>query len=407
VQAVRYEVRAPGAFTYHNAILNKTKYDLTMQKPFGHKNTFHEYTSIFALALIAGFIICLFWNLMMPRMDFFNNLWAPANLLLQGKSPYDTASLHPILPPLWYPMAIGFFFPLGWFSEGLALQIWYIFNIIELCIVIFLVQGGNRSLYTTVILALLCFFFPFVLSNYNLGQFSITAMLCMMLSAYFSDSGHDWLAACSLALALSKPQLGILAMFGLGVFYFQRNGLRGDIKFGSQTFLMVLLMSLPLFIFFPTWIPDWLKSIQSIQLWQHPSLISMLRQSIGQWATFTWILIMIPVLWITYLLWKKYHPPEAMMWSLGITTIITPYIWSWDFVLLLPIWMYTFARAEWRIKTFLLILYAISWYGIAHVQLQESSDQHSFWWVPLWFIGVTLIADWRIKLQEHQTAQNI
>ncbi len=237
-------------------------------------NTFHKYSSMLALGLIAALFTYLFWRLMMPRMDFYNELWGPAYLLAQGESPYDTASLNPVLPAVWFPMAIGFFFPLGWLSEKNALQAWYVFNIIEICVIVYLAQGNKRSLYSTVILALLCFFFPFTLNHFNLGQFSITVILCLMFSAYFAEKRQDWLAAFFLALALSKPQLGIIAVFGLSVFYFQRNGFRGVFRFGLQTFLMALLMSLPLFVSHPVWIPDWFKSMQSNYTWLHPSLFS-------------------------------------------------------------------------------------------------------------------------------------
>jgi hypothetical protein len=85
-----------------------------------------------------------------------------------------------------------------------------------------------------------------------------------------------------------------------------------------------------------------------------------------------------------------------MMWSLGITTIVTPYVWSWDFVLLLPIWMYTFIQGGWKRRTLLLIFYAVAWYGMALIQAQESSNNQYFWWVPLWFIGtLALLTDWK------------
>lgn len=357
---------------------------------------FHKYASILVLGFIAALITFLFWRLMMPRMDFYNELWGPAYLLVQGKSPYDTASLDPVLPAVWFPMAIGFFFPLGWLSETLALRTWFIFNIIEICVVVYLIQGNKRSLYNTVALALLCFFFPFVLNHFNLGQFSITVMLCLMFSAYFADKQQDWLAAFFLALALSKPQLGILALFGLSVFYFRRGGFGSLIRFGMQTALVSLVLTLPLFIFHPAWIPDWIKSMQSNYTWMHPSLFSIFRQFLGGWGTILWATMLMLTLVITRQLWVKLPAPIAMLWSLGITTIVTPYVWSWDFVLLLPIWMYTFTQADWKQKAFLLLIYVAAWYGSAIIQAQAGSQNQSFWWVPIWFIGMlALMTNWK------------
>jgi hypothetical protein len=372
-----------------------------MKKTFDHKNIFHKYTSVLMLALIAVAVSYLFWNLMLPRMDFYNELWGPAYLLVHGQSPYDTTNLNPILPAVWLPMAIGLFFPLGLVPENLALQIWFIFNVIEICVIVYFAQGNKRFLYNTVLLALLCFFSPFVLNHFNLGQFSITAMLCLMLSTYSSEKQWNWLAAFFLALGLSKPQLGIIAVFGLSVLYFQRNGIKGVLYFGSQTFLMALLMSLPLFISYPAWIPDWFRSMQSNYTWLHPSLFSILSRFMGVWGIFIWVAILMLSLAVTHQLWMKFPPLVAMMWSLGITTIVTPYIWSWDFVLLLPIWIYTFAQVDWKRKTLLLILYVIAWFGMAQVQALKGSSNDYFWWVPLWFVGaVVLVTNWKLKREE-------
>jgi len=100
-----------------------------MRKSSDQKNVFHENASIFILAVAAVFVSFLFWSVIRPRMDFYNELWGPDYLLVNGRSPYDTSSLNPILPAAWLPMAIGFFFPLGWFPETFALQVWYLFNI--------------------------------------------------------------------------------------------------------------------------------------------------------------------------------------------------------------------------------------------------------------------------------------
>ena len=360
-------------------------------------DAFHKYSSILALGFIAILIAFLFWRLMLPRMDFYNELWGPAYLLVQGKSPYDTASLNPILPAVWFPMAIGFFFPLGWIPETLALQGWFIFNIIEICLVIYLVQREKLSLYHTTALGLLCFFFPFVLNHLNLGQFSITTTLCLILAVYFAERRRGWLAAFFLALGLSKPQLGFLAVFGLSIFYFRRNGFGGLFRFGMQTAFVILVLTLPLFIFHPAWIPDWIQSMQSNYTWLHPSLFSILRQNLGQWGTVLWLALLIVGLVANLWLWTKLPPFVAMLWTLGVTTIVTPYVWSWDFVLLLPVWMYAFAQAGWKRGFILIFIYAIVWYGTALIQSQAGSNNQQFWWVPICFIGVlALTSDWKV-----------
>src|SRR5688572_31955634 len=112
-----------------------------MQKLFDGNGTFQKYASVLILTLTAIAISYLFWGLMLPRKDFYNELWGPAYLLVRGQSPYDTAVLNPNLPAAWLPMSIGFFFPLGWLDEKLALQVWYLYNILAVCFIIYLAQG--------------------------------------------------------------------------------------------------------------------------------------------------------------------------------------------------------------------------------------------------------------------------
>ena len=115
---------------------------------FHHESRFRrwrESLSLFILILMGIVAARLFWRLAAPRMDFYNELWGPAYLLVHGQSPYDTASLAPVLPAAWFPMAIGFFFPLGWLGESAGLRAWFLFNITELCAMIYLVQGDRKS----------------------------------------------------------------------------------------------------------------------------------------------------------------------------------------------------------------------------------------------------------------------
>jgi hypothetical protein len=202
----------------------------------------------------------------------------------------------------------------------------------------------------------------------------------------------DWLAAFFLALGLAKPQLGILALPGLSLFYFQRGGFKTVSRFGTKTFLMSLLMSLPLFIASPQWIPAWVESMRSNFTWLHPSLFSVLKQSFGAWGYLLWGLILLIGLVACYQLWKHLPPLEAMTWSLGLTTIVTPYVWSWDFVLLLPAWALTFSQMDWKRKTFLFVTYWIGWLGFAYVQHLPESSNNLFWWFPLWFMSATVMA---------------
>ena len=352
-----------------------------------------RHASIALLAIIAGLTAILFWRLAALRMDFYNNLWAPAYLLVHRQNPYDTAILHPALPALWFPMAVGFFSPLGLLSETIATKVWFVITVAELFATLLLILHDRLKLQEVAIIGPLVFLFPPLLNHFALGQFSITILLCLLLSAYFAGKRRDWLAAAFLALGLAKPQLAILALPGLGLYYFQLGGLKTLSRFGMQTALMSFLLSLPLFIWHPYWIPAWVESLHSNFTWLHPSLFSVLKQAIGQWGYLLWGMLGVTGLFICHQLWKNLPPLEAMSWSLGLTTIITPYIWSWDFILLLPAWALTFSYVGWKGKIFLLMTYWIGWLGFAFVHRLAGSSNDMFWWFPLWFLlGTALVA---------------
>ena len=381
------------------------EYDMEMLKKLRERDVklsrksveaIHFYSSVFGMLVVVFFLVRSYWNLIALRMDFYNNLWGPAYLLIHNQSPYDTASLHPILSALWYPMAVGFFFALGLLEETIATKAWFLLNLAELFAIIMFTTRDKRKFYLTIIVGFLVYFFPPTLNHFVLGQFSITAMLLLLASVYFAEKKQDWLSAFCLALGISKPQLGILAIIGLSSLYFQRGGFKSLAGYWLKILLMALIMSLPLFISYPDWIPDWIKSTQSNYTWLQPSLYSTLKHTLGLWGFFFWISITIAGVILCFQLWKKSPPQIAMLWSLGLTTIISPYLWSWDYVLLLPIWMYIFTQIDWTEKIILLVVYIIGWVGIAFIQRLENSSNDMFWWIPLWYmLSITLVTRWK------------
>lgn len=363
-----------------------------MEKSFAYKSTFHTYASIFVLVLAAVIVGYLFWNLMLPRMDFYNELWGPAYLLVHGQNPYDTSSLDPELPAVWLPMAIGFFFPLGWLSETIALQVWYVFTILEICLIVYVVQGKKRNLYNTVALALICFFFPITLNHINLGQLSITVTLSWVLAAYFLEKDRHWMAALCIALAMSKPHLGFLAILGLSFRYYIRGGFRLMFSFWTRIFAMCLILCIPLFIADPNWIPDLIINMRENPPWSYPSLYILFERFFGVWGYVLWGFSSLIVISATLWLWKKFSLKKAVYWSLALALLVTPYLGSWDFVVLFPLIVFTYVNVNWLRKGFLWLVYCITWVGMAHVQRLEPSHNHYFWWVPVWFIGAMFLS---------------
>lgn len=362
----------------------------------GQLRVFHVIASILVFALIGSLFALLFGNFVKPRMDFYNELWGPAYLLVHGQSPYETSSLNSNLPAAWFPMAIGFFFPLGWLSEHPAQQVWFIFSLVELCAVIFIAQGNGRTLYSSAALALLCLFFPSTLYHFYIGQISITVTLCLILAMHLIQSDRHWLASFFVALAFSKPHLAFLAALGFSFHYYRQGKWKGMTAFWGRTLIWALALCLPLFIAYPNWIPDALHAMSQNPIWSYPSLFVLFERFFGSWGYLLWIFTSIITIWINQSLWKKFQPIHATYWSLALAPLVSPYVGSWDFVILLPLLICTFVSIDWKRKIILILFYALAWIQMAQIQKLEVSHNHYFWWVPLWFLGLSaLLTNWK------------
>lgn len=285
------------------------------------------------------------------------------------------------------PTAVGMFFPLGFFLPETASSVWFLLNAAGLNALVFLSIPQPRSSGALLAGMLFAVFFPPFFHHILLGQISILSALFLMAAVGFAEQRRDWAVACFLAAGLPKPQIGFLILLGLGQFYFQRGGIESVIRFGVKTLTAALAMCLPLFFAEPNWMPDWLASLRANQVaWMHPSILFPLRQALGTWGYLPWACLTAGTLWVVCWLWKTQPPRAAAIWSLALTLLITPYVWSWDFVLLLPLFIYAFRRGGWQQRIMLAAGYVLGWAGMAALQLSANDHNSRFWWAPLWFL---------------------
>lgn len=347
------------------------------------------------MSIFIGAVAAVYWKLLPGRKDFYNELWGPAYLLVRGGSPYDTSSLDPVLPAAWLPMSIGFFFPLGWLKEEDALLFWFLFSLCELALIVLLVRGQNRSVLDLIVVSAFSFGFPSTIYHLLLGQFSITTALCVAAGVYSILKDRHWRGAFLLALGLSKVHLMTLPMLGLSIHYFQRGGFKETAAFWGRVLLAALVLCLPLFIAHPNWIPDAIQSMTSNAPWAFPTLQKYLVYTFGSWGMTLWGISAILVVFFSLFIWNRLDPVSATFWNLGLALLISPYIGSWDFVVLLPLLIRAFLSAgKWQ-KGFVIASYLAAWVLMARIQGLTESHNHYFWWVPLWFLTtIAMITKW-------------
>lgn len=343
--------------------------------------------SLLFLVLAALGMLWVMGSLIAPSKDFYNELWGPAYLLLHGKSPYDTTRLNADLPAGWFPMVIGFFFPLGLLPEKLASQIWLVLNVLALCGMIYLISQAHRSPLTITALFLFCFFFPPVLQHFVLGQVSIVVTLSLLLAAVFIEQNQFWPAALAIALSFSKPHLALLPVIGLAVFTYRRGGMFSVVSLAGKVLAMVVLLCLPLFVAYPNWIPDALASIARLPAWPFPSFFILYKRYFPGWEWIFWGLTLALLFRLAWRMWKNASARSVVYWGMALSPLASPYIGSWDFVVLLPLWLSVFVSADIKTRAFLTFSYLLAWGGMLFIQQQPGMHNHFFWWVPLWFVG--------------------
>ena len=353
--------------------------------------------TVFMLGLMAIGMGWVFYGLLPQKADFYNNLWGPVYLLTHGQSPYNTAGLNPTLPPMWFPMAIGFFFPLGWLPEPLATQVWFVFNILALCSLVVWAQGEKRSPFLLLALILFCFTFPPVLTHLYLGQISIVVVLSLMVAAWFMSRQKHWGAAAAMALALSKPHLVFLAAIGFCVYEYRREGWKAATGIAVKIALMVVLFCIPLFIADVNWMSDALTGMKQNTNWAYPSLFDIFQRVFPEWRYLLWGVVFAGILALDVFLWARLPMRDALLWSLALTPLASPFIWSWDFVLLLPLFLSTFVASSAKNRIALGVGYILAFVGMMLAQFHPGSHNQVFWWVPLWFVFLVAAITMREK----------
>jgi len=344
------------------------------------------------LWLLLGLLLAAF--LFLPAApfdywDFRNNLWGPARLLLGGHSPYEIKRLFPDTNAVWFPQAIGFFFPLGALSFGQAAQVWLLLNLAALGGLIFHFSrpSGLRPLALAAVVAA-SLLFPGTVEHIRLGQISLLVALALTFSAHLQARwGASGLLA---ALALGKPQLCLLVLPGILLQRTRQERLVGSARWLGGLVLAWLALLVPLFVAAPNWLPAFAAALHENNAWAQPSLLSMLRSAFGPANGFwLWLLLLGLAQIGNAHLWRRLPTRQATAWSLALTCLVSPYLWSWDFVLLLPCAYVTFVDAKnWQARAWL----AAGFMGItlaAWLQRWNASvSDEVYAWVPAALIAL-------------------
>jgi hypothetical protein len=357
---------------------------------------------VFSTRFLLAFLACIILVLLVlfvnffsypPGWDFRNNLWTPAFLLINGHSPYNITVLYELGSAVWMPVAIGIFWPFGYLPLQQASNLWWVLSLVSLIAIVWLSSGLSRPprllFAVTLILA---FIFPPTISHFSLGQITIFICLIFMVISIYERKIHPMILALLIVLIFSKPQLTIFILPGYFFSYFKENGFSRTLQLILYLILTIGILLLPLFVFYPQWINDFIQNITDNPAWAHPSSLFILRTTFNNFGAALWWSLLLISSGVNLWLWARLPKREAAAWSLALTTLITPYVWSWDFVLLIPLFTSYLYQKMPRYSTWLLYIAFISCWGvIAYMKLTGQTSDELYWWVPWYLIGFILI----------------
>ncbi len=327
--------------------------------------------------------------------DFRNNLWGPAHLITQGQSAYTIRSLGFDSEAVWMPTAVGEFFWLGCLPLTQASNFWWFFNIVLLTVITWVIIPKRKP--PPLLLALFLIsvaLFPPLIVHFNLGQYTLWATLLLLLCPYLLKTERYFRLGVLVALASGKPQLLFIPIVGLAIALYRQSGVKALRAFVAGGVLTTLILTIPLWLSDVQWIPDFIQALRNNQVWEHPSSLQVLQKSLGENGIWLYLLLCLVIIGITAKLWQRLPPQQAVLWSMALNLIAAPYIWTWDYVVLLPLWVYYMFRLNWMGQGLLLLVYSVVWGGMLYIQINLSGNSYLTWWVPWVFIGGVAFAIW-------------
>ena len=287
-------------------------------------------------------------------------------------------------------------FSLGWLPLPQAAMVWQLGSVAVMVAVVWLVAEQKRPLLLPFMLGLLAMaLYPRMLAHLQLGQFSLLAILLYLLSVKLLARRLFWLVGLPVALALAKPQLGILAVMGLVIMAYRQAKGRGVGLLAASIGGWSILLTLPLFLLYPGWLPDFIISLQQNPSWVQPSLFSLLPAWLGWPGWVIWGILFGVAVVVNGWLWWRRPGLVAMLGSLALTPLVSPYIWSWDFVLLLPLFVWALFRVR-RLEAhgLLWVGYLLNWGLMLWVVLHTDGSDHYFWWGSWLLVTIMAISFW-------------
>ena len=347
---------------------------------------------LFALAIggIAWFIVAYRYQ----AWDFRNNLWGPARLLLEGKDPYSLEALAqlsvewgvPFFRSIWFPTIIGVGLPLGVLPWPNAANIWLLISLAAALVSTVLVYAATTKRQQSrdlLAVALSVMLFVPLYSHLNQGQVSLVVLASCVIGWALLEGDRPVWAGALLSLGWAKPQLVILVWPALAWLAVKRG--RGC-SFLLGWLAGSVAQTIPLWILDPSWPAGYLEALRANVTWLQPNLYSLAAYWSGS-QILGWTVALVALgaagSWLAGL-WRRSDNLGALTWTLALTPILSPYTWSYDQVLILPLLALIMSRGRRGLpRTVWWIVFVICMAMCVALRLQTGSDVWYAWLPPV------------------------
>jgi Glycosyltransferase family 87 len=273
--------------------------------------------------------------------------------------------------PPWYALSTLY---LGWMSAKAAATLWFELNLVMLFLSIWLLTDGWPGRRRLLAFPLALFFLP-VLGALSVGQYDFPVLLGISLLMYSLRKENVPLTVLGMVLLTFKPHVGaliLLAAFGWLIYHRSH--------FGKRVMRPLLVAAVILFlagsIADPAWIvsyPRMLLNYQSEGNVSGCSECASLPVWLSRWffdgslTNAAWIAIFLLIVFLigSYFIRFFLGSHELLLSAaLLITLLVSPYLYNYDFLLLLVPIAVLIPKSSWAEKIILLLCYLVPTFAL-------------------------------------------
>lgn len=364
----------------------------------------------------------------------FFTFWLAGKMNWTGQHPYNSADwvgAHQPNGVTWipnqifpYPLPLALLMaPLGLFPMPQSFVLWGVVSQGLIAISIFVLatlwDGRNKQVFAVLILVACVLNSDFYVLL-KTGSITALFLLFLVIALYLQHKGQNFPAGMALALLALKPSFLVIAAL-IGFWLLLRRNWKmigGGVVGGLLLFVIGLIQDV-------NWVSKFRgasENLFSLRVGSQPTIVSYTRLACGGEMTCAIALYAVIALLLVglyaWLIWKNratLAPLSVFSAAIALGVLLPPYIWSYDYVLLvIPICTICFEGIRRTRKfilptLFLVLLDVLSFMMIVLYSLNPESTAltiHGYMW-SIWVGVLVLVTAWWMVFRKKNTEKTV